>query len=352
MAKRQNSVYSEIAKDIVDKIKSGAYKIDETLPSERELKEIYSVERTTIRRALEILCDDGYIYKKAGIGSVIVSSKKVQHMPDTKTFKSNISLICIVPSSANNYLSQSATALCDLAKRNNITSSIFTKTETQKILSEIKSSSDCAVIFFGCLSKDIEIFCDENNIFTLFAFENSEQNIAVLPDLVKSTNEIYKSIKEYGHEKILYATSKQTPDFKLYNTFANGGDFDIVTFSDVTDKQTASRIISSSNVSCIVCEDRLSAVSFEKAAKDLKILLPNELSLVCLFSTNLKDTDVTSAYFDKNTICAEILSCAISKQLFDTNVSITKLIHHTICGSTLSKPYERVKRNTISDFLL
>lgn len=352
MAKRQNSVYSEIAKNIISKIKSGVYKIDSTLPSERELKEIYSVERTTIRRALEILCDDGYICKKAGIGSVIVSDSKTNTKVQAKTVKSNINLICVIPSNVNNYLLQSANALCDLAKNNNINTEIFTKTETQKIIGKITSLNDVALIFFGCTSKDITTICQENGIFTIYAFENEGGNITIIPDDYTSTREIYQSIKEYGHEKILYVTSKQTIKQDIYNTFENDSDFDIVNFTDVTDKETALRIISSTKASCIVCEDRMSTICFEKAAKDLNISLPEELSVVCLFSTNLKDTNIKSAYFDKDLFACEILSTAISKHLFSASSKITKLIHHKLCGSTLSKPYERVKRNTISDFLL
>ncbi len=352
MSKRQNSVYSEIAKDIVSKIKSGAYKLDSTLPSERELKEIYGVERTTIRRALELLCDDGYICKKAGIGSVIVSDTKTQPKVQLNTSGDTSSLICITPSSANNYLLQCANALCDLAKTQGINTFTFSKLENDRIFDAISGGKNVSVVFFGCTSKDIGFFCEENGIFTMYAFEKTDGKINIIPDLDTSTKEIYQIIKDYGHERLLYVTSKQTINSKMYSTFANKSDFDIVTFSDVTDKDTASRIISSSKASCIVCEDRMSAIYFEKAAQDLKISLPEELSVASLFSTNLKDTNITSAFFDKNTIAAEILSTAISKHLFDTNVSITKLIHHTICGTTLSKPYERVKRHTISDFLL
>ena len=61
MAQHKNSVYGKISKDIADKINSGVYKKGEALEPERKLMEIYGVERTTVRRALDLLVKDGII---------------------------------------------------------------------------------------------------------------------------------------------------------------------------------------------------------------------------------------------------------------------------------------------------
>ena len=77
MAQHKNSVYGKISADIAVKIKNGEYKVGSLLEPERKLMEIYGVERTTIRRALELLVSDGLIVKKAGLGTFISDGKSV-----------------------------------------------------------------------------------------------------------------------------------------------------------------------------------------------------------------------------------------------------------------------------------
>ena len=77
MAQKKQSVYSRIALDLIDKIKNGTYAKGSMLPPERELMDIYKVERTTVRRGLELLRCDGYIRKVAGLGSVVMSDTPI-----------------------------------------------------------------------------------------------------------------------------------------------------------------------------------------------------------------------------------------------------------------------------------
>ncbi len=78
MSEHRNSVYRSIADDLCKKIHSGEYAIGQKLPPERTLMLEYDVERTTIRRALELLCTDGYIVKRTGLGSFVCSPEKAQ----------------------------------------------------------------------------------------------------------------------------------------------------------------------------------------------------------------------------------------------------------------------------------
>lgn len=71
MAKHKNSVYGKISEDIASKIKNKQYLPGDALEPERKLMEIYGVERTTIRRALEILVSDGLVVKKTGLGTFV-----------------------------------------------------------------------------------------------------------------------------------------------------------------------------------------------------------------------------------------------------------------------------------------
>ena len=77
MAEHKNSVYRQISDDISAKIDSGIYAAGAMLEPERKLMEIYGVERTTIRRALDVLAREGKIVKKTGLGSFVWDGKGV-----------------------------------------------------------------------------------------------------------------------------------------------------------------------------------------------------------------------------------------------------------------------------------
>jgi len=56
-----------------DEISNGAFQPGTLLPGESRLAESFDVSRVTIRRALEALTEDGWIEKRTGAGSVVLS---------------------------------------------------------------------------------------------------------------------------------------------------------------------------------------------------------------------------------------------------------------------------------------
>lgn len=60
-------VYNRMYQDLID----GVYEKDSLLPSETVLAAAYKVSRNTLRQALTILCQDGYIYKRQGKGTYV-----------------------------------------------------------------------------------------------------------------------------------------------------------------------------------------------------------------------------------------------------------------------------------------
>ena len=85
MAKHLNSRYEAISEDIKAKIKNGTYKYGQMLEPERKLMETYSSVRTTIRRALDLLVDQGFLVKKTGVGSFISDGTIKIPVPESKT---------------------------------------------------------------------------------------------------------------------------------------------------------------------------------------------------------------------------------------------------------------------------
>ncbi|MEC2310429.1 trehalose operon repressor [Bacillus atrophaeus] len=70
--------YISIYKDIAQHIEWEKWKAEETLPSENDLSVQYDTSRETVRKALNMLAQNGYIQKIKGKGSVILNREKMQ----------------------------------------------------------------------------------------------------------------------------------------------------------------------------------------------------------------------------------------------------------------------------------
>lgn len=68
--------FHDIFLDLEKGIINGVYQPGNLLPSENQLVEKYSVSRETIRKALNLLINAGYIQKQQGKGSIVLNFKK------------------------------------------------------------------------------------------------------------------------------------------------------------------------------------------------------------------------------------------------------------------------------------
>ncbi|BAM48323.1 MAG: trehalose operon repressor [Amphibacillus sp.] len=68
--------YDLIYQSLVERIEREEWEVGELLPSENELKDAYQTSRETIRKALNLLSQKGYIQKVRGKGSVLIERNK------------------------------------------------------------------------------------------------------------------------------------------------------------------------------------------------------------------------------------------------------------------------------------
>lgn len=68
-------LYFKVKKDIEKKIATGAYKTGDFIPSEPELEHYYRVSRTTIRKAINLLVNEGTLTIFRGQGTKVAPSK-------------------------------------------------------------------------------------------------------------------------------------------------------------------------------------------------------------------------------------------------------------------------------------
>jgi len=64
-------LYIQLKEEIMKKIKEGVYEVDGQIPTEKEFMELYDLGRATVRDALGRLVNEGYLYKKKGIGTFV-----------------------------------------------------------------------------------------------------------------------------------------------------------------------------------------------------------------------------------------------------------------------------------------
>ena len=71
------SKYQSIFQHIRDEILNGKIPANTYLPSENELQQKFNASRDTIRKALDLLLQNGYIQKEKGKGSLVLDIDKI-----------------------------------------------------------------------------------------------------------------------------------------------------------------------------------------------------------------------------------------------------------------------------------
>ncbi len=77
---RKMTAYMEVYLDLKKKIREGTYKTGMLLPTEPELETMYGVSRITIRKAMAMLADDGYVNIVQGKGTEVCDITTIQRL--------------------------------------------------------------------------------------------------------------------------------------------------------------------------------------------------------------------------------------------------------------------------------
>lgn len=89
--------YGQLANIIRQKIEDGEWGGEKPIPSERELEEIYNVSRTTVRQALGMLANRGYLYRDHGRGTFVVPKKLQNSLHTLSSFSDDMRLRGLKP---------------------------------------------------------------------------------------------------------------------------------------------------------------------------------------------------------------------------------------------------------------
>ena len=90
MTKTKVPLYKIIENDLLDKINSGYYKIDELIPTEMELSKKYNASRVTIRKATDSLVSKDLLSRTAGLGTFVKHSIASQKTTSQRSFSEDM----------------------------------------------------------------------------------------------------------------------------------------------------------------------------------------------------------------------------------------------------------------------
>ncbi|WP_373898392.1 GntR family transcriptional regulator [Haloimpatiens sp. FM7315] len=90
--------YKQIQNDILDKISTGYYKKDDSIPTELELSKTYNVSRVTVRRATDNLVAKGILTRTPGVGTFVSRNPATQKIAKLKSFTQEMIELGIKPS--------------------------------------------------------------------------------------------------------------------------------------------------------------------------------------------------------------------------------------------------------------
>lgn len=346
MAEKKKSVYSGIADDIIEKIRNNTYTLGSLLPPERELMSIYSVQRTTVRRGLEILSSKGYIKKVAGLGSV-VNSKEA-----TETAQKENAVSYIKTAEKKKSYSLLLSADTDLEK--------LPKLSLDLISSLGKAGTLFMTKDFSEIDKDSLTICLDCNPDTeknvCLALCQSDDRRSVILDNDKGAYVALTHLESFGHTKIAFIGTDAGSSFEnaAYDSFCAVNSFldeELISLSGADEKagfdgfsELFRRHGGKFSAVCVANDDVANGVI--KAAKYYKVRIPEDMSVISLCGT--QDSPVDSIYYNASELAKEVIMSCDACSRISTVLFGGTLISKGSCASAGDK----ASGKKMSDFLL
>ncbi len=200
--------YYDLMEDIRAQILSGDIKPGEKIPSENQLSETYGVSRQTVRKALQILQNEGYLYAEHGRGTFC--SERMRHTKKSKN-------IAVITTYLSDYIFPSVIRGIDEVLTENGYSILLKNTRNSR-----KMEAKCLE---ELLQKDIDgliiepsksqIFCRHMNLYEMLdeyqipyvfiqgSYGQMQEKPHVLLDDNKGGYLITKYLIEQGHKDIV-----------------------------------------------------------------------------------------------------------------------------------------------------
>jgi GntR family transcriptional regulator len=89
--------YYQLANILREQISNGKLDAHQPIPSERQLETIYSVSRTTIRQAIDLLVRQGFLYREHGRGTFVSPQKLQKGISELTSFSEDMKQRGLIP---------------------------------------------------------------------------------------------------------------------------------------------------------------------------------------------------------------------------------------------------------------
>lgn len=90
--------YYRLKKDLIAKINEEAFSPNQQIPTEKELGERYTVSRITVRKAIDELVNEGYLYRIQGKGTYVKSEERNRDLFSITSCTEDIERMGMTPS--------------------------------------------------------------------------------------------------------------------------------------------------------------------------------------------------------------------------------------------------------------
>lgn len=183
-------MYQQLADTIKEQILSGELQDSDKLMTEAELGEHFQVSRITVRKAINVLAEEGYVTKKQGIGTFVTANKLKRVM-------------------RNKVLSFTEMCEADGKKASSEILAVEWKKADPKICKRLKVGKDEVVLRIVRIRKsdDVPVMLEETCLSNRYAYVAEENlNGSIYSILRSHGTEIAHATKEVG---ICYATEHE-----------------------------------------------------------------------------------------------------------------------------------------------
>lgn len=305
-------LYSQILDILRERIIRGEYAVDEQLPTEVELAEQFEVSRITSKRALIELEREGLIYRRRGSGSYVKKREEGRRQPEESAGAATSKIISmIVPYVASNNALGYVPGVSDYLESKGyyltIHNSDWSSVQERELLRSLPKRGTAGIILYPVSTQqnlDIvhALSLNDYPIVTIDQYYSMLTAGSVVSDNFEGGYMAATELIELGHTRIAFLSTiniqyRSTVRDRFFGYCKALRDNDIpadidLVFSDLTQEAEGSPMnrrafyksllqqMQELEVTAIQAEHDLVALDVIKAAIDLGIDIPGQLSVV------------------------------------------------------------------------
>lgn len=226
MKSNKTFLYQKVFTDIKEKIEGGQYTAGQLLPSEREIGEAYQVDRTTVRKALQLLCEQQLVTKLPGKGTCISSSASKKQPSLSQSFLSAAAVPSQPPSRNIGFILPRTKDASDRitfptyaglffisekeCSRNNLRMIYMTLDEQDDLQSQLGSMEYAGIIFLSAVSEKHIRSAIQLGIPSVLVNNYSSLVTSIMPDNFSGGCQAAGHLLDMGHRDFLILAGNQS----------------------------------------------------------------------------------------------------------------------------------------------